>query len=1660
MFSFNAGVRPSSTAISSQHLLGQARAYQAMGNLEEAKKSYTEAVNKAKTEHEKKPSDRQVKKAFYEIRKEFFTFLSGLQEPAAAANLGEHSSASPTPNQFPSISQNDAPPQRPLSAQRAQDASNALSNGIDPDFFEKQPSPSESSSAHMATPAQEKNAQVEYLFEKALSTLGSLDLPNKPSLFLVYAHNNANLAYGKANANTSKYLIEKLSQIRVNVYSDQTPMGQPTSRAAESQKKDGKLEDILTSQLCLLPTRLRDDVEPVDKVVVCCSEVLGKYLKWPHYGTFYQKLQEAYCKDCEQKGTSTIREVVKAFSQGKEYKEGFHHVLTEMAFLQIRAEQLRDQHGIIPVSLTPKSAKQCLEHFIPQTTVRMEDIPRFEAQVQAGGEVYPNQSRHLVLFKLIERLLVSSDEAQTFLNKFWQGYDRCISRLESESSSLGWSEFTVLVDGIFKNIQIEQHRNQAWNLSETRILHTKIVQELLPPKLSLINLREALYQHYQLSNLSIQRIAGDKMSLADCYINLAIVESQAQREKDKEELEKQAVNFERLPSSERQRLEATNPNKLIALEKLFDKQKLRDGSKGIPKRILIQGRAGIGKTTLCKKLVYEYHQNGLWQDQFESVLWIPLRQLKTYAPKRLEDLFCTQYFAGYESSQAQALSKVFYAHQGKTLFILDGLDEVVGELNEGRPLKDFLQILLNQAHVVITSRPAGVNANLLDRLDLELETVGFSPANVRTYIEKFVPASNQAVIQQFIHRTPLIQGLVNIPIQLDALCYSWDRLPENKAVTMAVLYEAMADKLWRKDGVRLEKQDKGNTLAPNIIQISSKAKLEKLMADEIHYFGYLAFKGLEEGKIEFSLEKLDQCQTELENIFSGKELPFSFTADLKKTSFLHTADAERPEAERHYHFLHLTFQEFFAAKFLVRHLQSYAEVNRGSTPAHVVLKGLGIILSRDELEAFIDQHKYDPQYEIVWWMVAGLLQRGTVLEEFFERLEKAPRDLIGMRHQQVMLGCLNEARKRLEAMTIAQLEKKAMQWLDFEMENGLSDYSLLGSQRIFPEHLLLKSLIQVDRQKKKKVIATLGVHSALSDGAVLALASFLKDENGDIKSAAASALRNQKTLSDSILQALFDALKDENDDVRFAVAKTLVMQKEISEATLKILSNSLKDKKLGVKLLVVHALRKSGEQKMLPESVLRNLIEALKNDMVLHRLGSKVLNEQRELPHTILQDLLGALKNEENNKYLRTAAVWALSGQEMLSESILQALAIALKDKNIGVKCAVIEALGERKVLPEVALHALIEASTDRSEYVRTEVVRALGKQKVFSEIAFQTLTAAFLKDKNWRVRDEATLVLNNHKALPSSALQSLIEASTDQDEYVRANVVRILGKQKYLSQTAFQTLVEALKDEKRSVQDAAAKILVNRRTLPKDLPQALNKTLENENNSVRPALIKALRRQIKSHTLYEFIENLKDENRDIRSQAAEALSKQNELPEVAIQALIETSTDQDEYVRSKVAMALGEQRALSEPAFRALAVALKDKNWIVRSSSVKALGKQPMLPDFILQMLIEALVDQEESIRDTAVRAVTEHLAQFLTMQPDFTSEQIQILYIHGFVPLSCRSIAFMVIQNGQLCFYTETGPGQPIHLSDEQSQMITEAFKAAQAEAGLTSLLEEPPV
>ncbi|KAF9346044.1 hypothetical protein BGX26_002488 [Mortierella sp. AD094] len=424
----------------------------------------------------------------------------------------------------------------------------------------------------------------------------------------------------------------------------------------------------------------------------------------------------------------------------------------------------------------------------------------------------------------------------------------------------------------------------------------------------------AALQAYYTPFLAIQRVSGDMMDLESCYMDLTVVQALDQRLKDKEELRALELAFHRVFSQGK-----SDELLPIPTEELFYKHKLLDGREDVPKAILIQGRAGVGKTTLCKKLVL-VHQTGSWRDRFDAVLWLRLHQLKILRVRTLEDLLRENHFSHCPAQEQGSLVSALTdrVRGGKVLFLLDGLDEIVPDMHtdDGIALKVFLKQPLQQDHVIVTSRPSGVDMSILPKLDLELEIIGFSPQNVKNYLTKVLNSETARKVQDFIQQTPLIQNLVSIPAQLDVLCYSWTSFPLNKeSVTMTRPYQAMVERLWRKDAMRLQKSVNGEILTQQQIEHLRPRQIDELMSDEIEYLGYLAFKGLRNNhQIEFDESTLNDAMEELDQLREKTDqglLPSRLLESVKQTSFLHTTDADldavRDSSQRSWYFLDLTF---------------------------------------------------------------------------------------------------------------------------------------------------------------------------------------------------------------------------------------------------------------------------------------------------------------------------------------------------------------------------------------------------------------------------------------------------------------------------------------------------------------------------------------------------------------------------------------------------------------------------------------------------------------------------------------------------------------------------------------------------------------------------------
>ncbi|KAF9278793.1 hypothetical protein BGZ68_008342 [Mortierella alpina] len=451
---------------------------------------------------------------------------------------------------------------------------------------------------------------------------------------------------------------------------------------------------------------------------------------------------------------------------------------------------------------------------------------------------------------------------------------------------------------LFTAVQEKEGRHATLNKLSSQVGAILLAVQSQNPKIagpSLEDVQSALKTYYK-RDLSILRVSGDKLPLETCFVNLAIVEAPAQREKDKQDLKEQAAVFHRIPSSET--VQQVNMQKPIPLENLFDKRKLRDGKEDIPKTVLVQGRASVGKTTLCKKLVHA-HQTGLWKDRFDTVLWLPLRQIKAFKSRTLETLFQEKFFTQGLDQEGVALAHelAVSAQQGRVLFVLDGLDEIPKETKseDDSSLRRFLEMLLQQQHVVITSRPSGLDRSLLPpTIDLELETIGFNQQNVNDFVSKVLSPKAAETVQSFIRRTPLIQGLVNIPVQLDVICYSWDSLPtEGLEITMTELYQLMVRKLWCKDALRLKKSTDGEILTQDQISQMDSQEIDDLMATEMQHLGYLAFKGLmSDHQIEFDEKAILDAFRDLKKYCSSRTAAPQLLDRMKQTSFLHTADAD------------------------------------------------------------------------------------------------------------------------------------------------------------------------------------------------------------------------------------------------------------------------------------------------------------------------------------------------------------------------------------------------------------------------------------------------------------------------------------------------------------------------------------------------------------------------------------------------------------------------------------------------------------------------------------------------------------------------------------------------------------------------------------------------
>ena len=198
------------------------------------------------------------------------------------------------------------------------------------------------------------------------------------------------------------------------------------------------------------------------------------------------------------------------------------------------------------------------------------------------------------------------------------------------------------------------------------------------------------------------------------------------------------------------------------------------GSRRI-RKILIEGGAGMGKTSLCISVSEKWAYGTLFQE-YQLVLFLPL-----YKQNMSSSNFPSEWLHEFDPAVAS------YMHEKKgkgVVIIADGWDRLDETLRlEGSFLHNFLFRNRNLGYitVIVTSRPTASaplhKGNLIDRF---IEIDGFSAEGSIEYIQSEFPTNsmpNRELIEQ-LKSNPFILDICNVPLNSAIVCHLWRELKD------------------------------------------------------------------------------------------------------------------------------------------------------------------------------------------------------------------------------------------------------------------------------------------------------------------------------------------------------------------------------------------------------------------------------------------------------------------------------------------------------------------------------------------------------------------------------------------------------------------------------------------------------------------------------------------------------------------------------------------------------------------------------------------------------------------------------------------------------------------------------------------------------------------
>ena len=327
--------------------------------------------------------------------------------------------------------------------------------------------------------------------------------------------------------------------------------------------------------------------------------------------------------------------------------------------------------------------------------------------------------------------------------------------------------------------------------------------------------------------------------------------------------------------------------------------KLPATSESFDRVVLVEGAPGVGKSTFAWEFCRRWERGEIAQ-QYQLVLLLRLREERISNAKSLEDLI---YHPSMEVHVCQTVKKELEYNLGvNTLIILEGFDELPDRCqNDGSIFMDLIAgKLLRLATVLVTSRPWATRKMLKNhdnRIYQHIEILGFKDHQITEYIESTLPQDKASDLKAYLESHPQIRAGMYIPLNSAIVVTVYEESQASGCAmptTLTELYTSLTRTLLHRYlRGHPEYRTDGTIFLQTFKDLPQPVYTKFCEVCKLAYSGTVG------------------TEREVKLIYRKSDMPSDFD-DLGFMDSVIELYETRPEATS-YNFLHLTFQEFFAA---------------------------------------------------------------------------------------------------------------------------------------------------------------------------------------------------------------------------------------------------------------------------------------------------------------------------------------------------------------------------------------------------------------------------------------------------------------------------------------------------------------------------------------------------------------------------------------------------------------------------------------------------------------------------------------------------------------------------------------------------------------------------